>query len=197
MTEPRDILTLWQTQPSEGGRPMSIDEVHRRARALDRKIRRQDAIMALCAVVNTGAFAVVMWYLPRLRLVGALVIATVIAIVAQYWRRRPSRRAIDYLTSTAFNPCVDFYRTALIRKRDMARQLWSWFLPPAILGQAALIIGFVVVPPNVPRRFVLMALPFWILIDVIIFVFGWRNAQQEAKRMQRELDSLNSMSHTS
>jgi hypothetical protein len=196
MSEPRDVRTLWQNQPIEG-RPLSIDDVRRRARALDGKIRRQDAIMILCAVVNTGAFAALMWYLPHLRVVAAIVIATVIAIVVQYWRRRPSRQAIDYLTSTAVNPCIDFYRTGLVRKRDMARQLWTWFMPPAILGQAALIIGFVIAPPNVPRRLVLMALPFWILIDVIIFVFGWRNAQREAKTMQRELDSLDSMTHTS
>ena len=196
MTEPRDIRTLWQTQPPEGG-PMSIADVHRRARALDGKIRRQDAIMTLCAFVNIGAFAAVMWYLHRLRLVAAIVIATVIAIVAQYWRRRPSRRAIDYLTSPAFDPCVDFYRTALVRKREMARQLWTWFLPPAILGQAALIVGFVIAPPNVPRRLVLIALPFWILTDVVIFVFGWRNAQREAKMMQRELESLDSFTQTS
>jgi hypothetical protein len=196
MTEPRDVRTLWQTQPVEGGH-MSIDDVRRRARALESKIRRQDAIMMLCAIVNTGAFAALMWYLPQLRIVSAIVIATVIVIAVQYLRRRPSRRAIDYVTSSACNPCVDFYRTALQRKRDMARQLWLWFMPPAILGQLALIVGFVIAPPNVPRRLVLMALPFWILTDVIIFVFGWRNAQREANKMQRELDSLDSMTQTS
>jgi hypothetical protein len=196
MTEPRDVRTLWQTQPQEG-EPMSIDEVRRRARALDAKIRHQDAIMTVSAVINTGAFVAVMWYLPHLRIVAAIVLATVFVIVAGYVRRRPSRRAVDYLTPAALNPCVDFYRTALVRKRDLARQLWTWFMPPAILGQAALIIGFVIAPPNVPRRMVLMALPVWILTDVIIFVFGWRNAQRVAKTMQRELDSLDSMTHTS
>jgi hypothetical protein len=196
MTEPRDVRTLWQTQPPEA-QPMTLDDVRRRARALDGKIRQQDAIMTLCAVINTGAFAAVMWYLPHLRIVAAIVIATVFAIVAGYLRRRPSRRAIDYLTPAALNPCVDFYRTALVRKRDMARQLWIWFMPPAILGQVALIIGFLIAPPNVPRRAILMALPVWILTDVIIFVFGWRNAQREAKKMQRELDSLDSMTHPS
>ncbi len=196
MTEPRDVRTLWQTQPPEA-QPMTLDDVHRRARALDGKIRHQDAIMTLCAVINTGAFAAVMWYLPHLRIVAAIVIATVFAIVAGYLRRRPSRRAIDYLTPAALNPCVDFYRTALVRKRDMARQLWIWFMPPAILGQVALIIGFLIAPPNVPRRAILMALPVWFLTDVIIFVFGWRNAQREARKMQRELDSLDSMTHSS
>jgi hypothetical protein len=196
MTEPRDVRTLWQTQPPEA-QPMTLDDVRRRARALDGKVRQQDAIMTLCAVINTGAFAAVMWYLPHLRIVAAIVIATVFAIVAGYLRRRPSRRAIDYLTPAALNPCVDFYRTALVRKRDMARQLWIWFMPPAILGQVALIIGFLIAPPNVPRRAILMALPVWILTDVIIFVFGWRNAQREAKKMQRELDSLDSMTHPS
>ena len=196
MTEPRDVQTLWQRQPLEA-RPLSIDDVRRRARALDAKVRRQDAIMILSAIVNTGAFVAVMWYLPQLRIVAAIIIATVIAIVIQYRRRRPSRQAIDYLMSATSNPCVDFYRTALVRKRDMARQLWIWFMPPAILGQAALIIGFVIAPPNVPRRLVLMVLPFWILLDVFIFGFGWRNAQRDAKRMQRELDALDSMTHTS
>ena len=195
MTEPRDVQALWQTQPREA-RPMSIDDVRRRARALDAKVGRQDAIMILSAIVNTGAFAVVIWYLPNLRVVAAIVIATVIAIVIQYLRRRPSRQAIDYLTSASSNPCANFYRTALVRKRDMARHLWTWFMPPAILGQAALIIGFVIAPPNVPRRLVLMALPFWILIDVVIFGFGWRNARREAKKMERELDALDSMTHS-
>jgi hypothetical protein len=193
MTEPRDVRTLWQTQPPEGA-PMSIDDVRRRARALDGKVRRQDAIMALSALINTVAFVAIMWYLPNLRLVAAILIATVIAIVAGYVRRRPSRRqAIDVLTSAAINPCVDFYRHALVRKRDMARQLWAWFMPPAILGQVALIVGFVISPPNVPRRIILMALPFWILTDVVIFVFGWRNAQREANARQRELDLLDSL----
>lgn len=197
MSEPRDVRTLWQTQPAEGG-PMSIDEIRSRARALDGKVRRQDAIMMLSGVINTAAFAAVMWYLPQLRIVAAIVIATVLAIIVQYVRRRPSRRqAVDDLTSSALNPCVEFYRHALVRKRDMAGQLWAWFLPPAIVGQVALIAGFVIAPPNVPRRMILMALPFWILTDVIIFVFGWRNAQREAKKMQRELDSLDSMTHSS
>lgn len=195
MTEPRDVQTLWQTQPREA-RPLSIDDVRRRARALDAKVRRQDAVMILSAIVNTGAFVAVMRYLPQLRIVAAIIIATVIVIVIQYWWRRPSRQAIDYLTSGSSNPCADFYRTALVRKRDMARQLWTWFMPPAILGQAALIIGFVIAPPNVPRRLVLMALPFWILIDVVIFGFGWRNARREAKKMERELDALDSMTHS-
>ena len=120
-----------------------------------------------------------------------------IAIVVQYLRRRPSRRAIDYLASTAVSPCVDFYRGALVRKRDMAAELWAWFMPPAILGQVALIVGFLIAPPNIPRRVVLMALPFWILTDVVIFAFGWRNARREAKRMQRELESLDSMTRRS
>src|SRR5689334_21487728 len=99
MTEPHDIRSLWQTQPGEEP-PLSIDDVHRRARAVDAKVRRQDAIVALSAFVNTSAFAAVMWYLPHLRAVAAIVIATVVVIVLQYVRRRPSRRAIDYVTSS-------------------------------------------------------------------------------------------------
>ena len=193
MTDHHDLQTLWQTQPPEG-RPLTLDDVRRQARALEAQVLHQDVVMSLSAVVNTSAFAAVAWYLPHLRIVAAIIIATVIAIVAGYVRRRPSRRAIDYLT--AGNPCVDFYRTALVRKRDMARQLWMWFMPAAILGQAALIIGFVIAPPNIPRRVVLMALPVWILTDVLLFGFGWRNAQREATKRQRELDALDSMTHT-
>lgn len=190
MTEPRDIPTLWQTQPPDG-RSLTLEDVRRQARTLEARVYRQDLIMTVSAIVNIGAFAAVMWYLPALRVVAAIVIATAIAIVAGYVHRRPSRRAMDYLTAS--HPCVDFYRTALVRKRDMARQLWTWFMPPAILGQAALIIGFVIAPPDVPRRIVLMALPLWILTDVVIFGVGWRNARREATNRQRELDALDSL----
>jgi len=176
---------------------MSLDDVRQRARTLDLKIRRQDVIMAISVIVNLGAFAAVMWYLPRLRVVAAIVIVTVVVIATQYLRRRPSRRAIDALTSNAADACSYFYRNALVRKRDMTRQLWIWFMPPAILGQAALIVGFVVAPPNVPRRIVLMALPFWILTDVVVFTLGWRNARREAKKMEIELAALDAMTHAS
>lgn len=194
MTEHRnpDLKTLWQTQPSEGG-PMSLDDIRQRLRALDRTTRRKDLIMLVSGVVNTAAFTAAIWYLPRLRLVSAIVIATVFYIVYQYNRRRPVRAATDEAAPTAVQACVDYYRAALVRKRDMARDLWTWFLPPAILGQAALIAGFVIWPPNVPRRLVLMALPFWLLTDVIIFSFGWRNAQREARKTQRELDALDAL----
>jgi hypothetical protein len=196
MTEPRDLRTLWQAQPPEG-EAMSIDDVRHRARVLDRKIRQQDVIMTLSAIVNTSAFMAVMWYLPGLRLVSVIVIATVIVICVQYVRRRPSRNAIDFVTSNAADACAHFYRTMLLRKRDLAHQLWIWFMPPAIVGQVALIVGFLVAPPNVPRRLVLMALPLWILADVLIFTFGWRNARREAKKMETELKALDAMNRTS
>ena len=176
---------------------MSIDDVRRRARTLDLNVRRQDVIMAISVVVNTAAFAAVMWYLPGLRIVAAIVVATVIVIATQYLRRRPSRRAIDAVTTSAADACTHFYRTALLRKRDMARQLWIWFMPPAILGQVALIVGFVVALPGVPRRIVLLAVPFWILLDVVLFTFGWRNARREAARMEGELAALDAMTRAS
>lgn len=191
MTEHRnpDVRTLWQAQPPEG-EPMSIETVRRQVRALEKESLRKDIIIYGCGVVNTAAFAVAMWYLPRLRIVSAIVIATALYIVYQYHRRRPVRAAMDDAGAIAAYACVDFYRTALVRKRDMARQLWTWFLPPAILGQIALIAGFTIWPPNIPRRLMLMVLPFWLLTDVIIFTFGWRNAQREVQKAQRELDAL-------
>jgi hypothetical protein len=196
MTDPmidprnRDLKTLWQAQAPEEGGTVSLEVIRQRALVLEKVTRRKDAIMWVSGVTNIGAFAAVMWYLPHLRVVAAIVIATALYIVYQYYRRRPSRVVLDGFG----NACVDFYRAALIRKRDMARQLWSWFLPPAILGQVALIVGFIVSPPNVPRRLVLMALPFWLLTDVIVFTIGWRNAQREAGKTQRELDALDAAS---
>lgn len=57
-------------------------------------------------------------------------------------------------------------------------------------GQAALMAGFLIAPPGVPRRLVWMALPFWLLIDVVIFVGALRRHRREATRLERELDDL-------
>lgn len=188
-TDPRggDLRTLWQQQPPEDAGAISLDDVRHRARALERKVRRMDVTMYGSGVVNVGAFTAVMWYLPHLRLVAALVIATALVIVFQYHRRRPVRTADDTLASDA---CLDYYRVSLRRKRDLSLKLGRWFLPPAIVGQAALMAGFLIAPPGVPRRLVLMVLPFWLLIDVVIFVVAWRRHRRVAARAQQELEEL-------
>jgi hypothetical protein len=185
-----DLRTLWQQQALDEMRAISLEDVRRRARALEQKLRRMDAIMYVSGVVNVAAFAAVMWFLPGLRIVAAIVILTALVIVSQYHRRRPLRAAEADRTTSA---CLDYYRAALLRKRDLSRTLGRWFLPPAILGQVALMVGFLIAPPGVPRRWIWIALPFWVLFDVVVFVGAWRRHRQAAAHAQRQLDDLDEM----
>jgi hypothetical protein len=182
-----DLRTRWQHLPSAEARPISLADVHARARALERKFRRTDAIIYACGVVNVASFAAVMWFLPGLRLVAGFVIVTAIVIVVQYHRRRPMRAGDPVLASDA---CLDYYRGSLERQRDLSRRIGRWFFPPALPGQAALMAGFLIAPPGVPRRWIWIALPFWLLVDVVIFAGAWRRHRKEAARAQRELDDL-------
>jgi hypothetical protein len=182
-----DLRSLWQQQPPDERRAISLDDVRQRARALELKVRRMDVIMYASGVINVGAFAAVLWYLPHLRIVAALVIVTALVILFQYHRRRPVRGADDVVPSDA---CLDYYRVTLQRKRDLSQKIGRWFLPPAIAGQAALMAGFLIAPPGVPRRLVWMVLPFWLLIDVVIFVGAWRRHRRAAASAARELEEL-------
>jgi hypothetical protein len=187
----RDIRTLWQEQPPpDGGARVSIDTVRERARALEASFRRKDLIIHACGVINVAAFAAVIWFLPGLRLASALVIATALVIVSAYRRRRPLRmREVDLAASN----CLGFYRAALRRKREFSRTIGRWFFPPAIAGQLILMIGFLVAPPGVPRRWIWIALPFWVAIDVVIFGSAWRTHQSAAVHAERELDDLDAL----
>jgi hypothetical protein len=186
-----DLRSVWQEQPlPDGGGRVTIDTVRERARALEASFRRTDLIIHACGVINVAAFAAVIWFIPGLRLVGALVIATALIIVSAYRRRRPLRMREADLTATS---CLGYYRAALQRKRDFSRTIGRWFFPPAIAGQLVLMIGFLVAPPGVPRRWIWIALPFWLATDIVIFGGAWRTHQRAAADAQRELDDLDSM----
>ncbi len=187
----RDVRTLWQEQPlPDGSASISIHAVRARARALEASFRRKDLIIHASGVINVAAFAAVIWFLPGLRLASVLVIATALVIVTAYRRRRPLRmRDADLAASH----CLGFYRAALQRKREFSRTIGRWFFPPAIAGQLILMIGFLVAPPGVPRRWIWIALPFWIATDVVIFAGAWRRHQSAATLAQRELDDLDAL----
>jgi hypothetical protein len=97
-----DLRSVWQEQPlPDGGGRVTIDAVRARARALEASFRRKDLIIYASGVINVAAFAAVIWFLPGLRLVGALVIATALIIVSAYRRRRPLRMREADLTATS------------------------------------------------------------------------------------------------
>lgn len=166
---------------------MSLDDIRRKARDLDRKHRVRTLVMGVSGVVNIGSMLAIMWLLPRYRVVAAIVLVTAVFIVYQFVRRRPLRIPADSLATSA---CVDFYRASLTHTRDQARALFSWFLVPAVVGQLALMAGFVMEPPDVPHRVVLMVLPFWLVLDLGLFWFAWKKNQREEHRVQRELEGL-------
>ena len=179
----KDPRALWQSQPVTGDRIM-LDDIRRKARDLDRKARARNLAMAVSGVVNIGAMLAIIWFLPPYRLVAAIVLATAVYIVYQFVRRRPTRIPPDSLASMTG---VEGYRASLI---------FSWFLVPAVVGQLALMVGFIVVPPEVPRRVMLMVLPVWLLIDAGIFWFAWKKHQREAERIRAELEALDTLRRT-
>jgi transposase InsO family protein len=188
----KDPRALWQSQPVTGNRIM-LDDIRRKARDLDRKARARNLAMAVSGVVNIGAMLAIIWFLPPYRLVAAIVLATAVYIVYQFVRRRPTRIPPDSLASMTG---VEGYRASLTHHRDFVRTIFSWFLVPAVVGQLALMVGFIVVPPEVPRRVMLMVLPVWLLIDAGIFWFAWKKHQREAERIRAELEALDTLRRT-
>ena len=170
-----------------------LEDIRRKARDLDRKARARNLAMAVSGVVNIGAMLAIMWFLPPYRLVAAIVLVTAVYIVYQFVRRRPTRVPPDSIASMTG---LDGYRASLTHHRDFVKTIFSWFLVPAVIGQLALMVGFLIAPPEVPRRVIVMVLPVWLLIDVGLVWLARKKHQREADRVQTELDALDTLART-
>ena len=85
------------------------------------------------------------------------------------------------------------HRRELERQRDLARDVWKWYLLPFVPG----LLAVVAVPAlhSPPEKWI-RALPF-ILLWAAMFYAVWRLNKRGANKLQRQIDELNSMNRES
>src|SRR5437870_5229342 len=121
---PDDILNVWQSQPVENI-AMPIEEIRRRARQFERRIRNRNLREYVAGAAGIVIFTVYIFIFPQVRIGSALIIAGMLCILFQIYKRAtPGTLPADLgLTSS-----LQFHRRELVRQRDLLRTVWLWYI---------------------------------------------------------------------
>jgi hypothetical protein len=187
--DPGDPLqTAWAKQ-SQAGDDVDLDRARRTLRQREAEIRRRDRIMYACAAIIAPSWAVVMWFMPDLRLVAAIGFATAVWVSAQMYRRSAARFSP---VSTAV-ACTDYQAELLGRERDLYLAMPKWYLVPVGLSQLAIVVALFT-SPRFPQTSGLILGAALMVGSAAAALFGagrrWRRLAME---LQRELDTVNAV----
>jgi hypothetical protein len=184
-----DPMNIWQNQPTEPP-PMTLEEIRRKARALQAKSRREflgnlTASLSLIAF-SAWSFATSQDAIQR----SGFALAIAWFLIAQYPAHKrlwSSKLAGDAALTTG----VQFYRGELERRRDHFRYNWQWVLGPILLMIGSLLLPAlrsVLKNPGLTRNMV----PFVALLAVwIAAFFVIRN--RAIREVKQEIDELNAL----
>jgi hypothetical protein len=178
-----ELARLWQTQPVEPP-GMTLDDVHVRVRKMERTVGWRNLREYVAAIVVVGIFAFVGWRETNVivQAGGWLIVMATAYVVYQLHTRGTVRRMPADLAS---QNCVDFYRTELVRQRDLLRSVWSWYLLPFVPGVAVILIGRAIERPE--RRLTALGVAVaFVGAFVLIGMLNWR----VARKLQRRIDRL-------
>ena len=175
-----EVLRLWQEQAVEE-HVMPLDEIRRKAEHLDGKSRRWCVITVPLFLVLLLAEAFKAWTQEAtLERAGALL--TIAALVYVGYRFRKYQQAAPPVALGRTN-CLEFYRSELVRQRDLSKDSWGYLLPFApgvalgLFGR-----GF----ERRPAGQVIALIAFGVSLFLVI---AWWNAHA-ARKLQKEIDAL-------
>jgi hypothetical protein len=183
-----DPQTLWQSQPQEH-EPMSLAEIHKKARTLEKKVRWRNAREYVASVIVIAGFSPALFHKDSwmMQAGAALVIAATIFVAWRiHWQA--SARAVP----EAGEALRDFHREELIRQRDALRSVGWWYLAPFLPGMVLVMMGRWFQSHVGGRSLAMDHLGILIASAVCALVFGgiwWLNLRG-ARKLQEEIDRL-------
>lgn len=127
-----DLRDTWKNQPVEPVR-ISLDDIRRKARTLQRRVLRRNFIEYAAGVLVVAAFGyyIVMFPAALARIGSVLIIAATFQVLFTLHRRGSSRTLME---DAGMNTCLSFHRQELERQRDLLRGVWNWYLLPFVPG---------------------------------------------------------------
>jgi hypothetical protein len=171
-----DLRNLWQNQEVEAMK-ISITELRAKAAAVEGRIRQRnlrEQVACLLVLIGLGwLFFRPSPLVPRISF--ALMMAGAIYVA---WHLQVKGAAKVLPSQLAGASCVEFYRRELEKQRDLARNVWKWYLGPLIPGMALLVIW--------GRR---NTLPFATLSVVAFWTIDRMN-RRAARSLEQQIDDL-------
>ena len=186
---PDNLKSLWQNQRVEPVQ-MSLEEIRQKAEGFQKRIRRSNLREYLAGAFVFAGSVYFIWRFPVVRLAVGLLLAGTIYVLYQL-RTRGAAKTVP--GSLALDTCLEFHRRELERQRDLARDVWKWYLLPLVPGLLAVIAVPLLRQP--PEKWI-RALPF-IPLWAAMFYAIWRLNKRGADKLQRQIDELNSMNRES
>lgn len=191
-----DMASAWKNQPI-GHAETSLDQLRRRAQKLEKRVlsRNLREYGAAALVVAAFGYYISVFHSLLVRAgCGLLIAGTLYVVYALY--RRGSARALA--AETAIRPCIEFYREELQRQRDLLRGVWRWYLLPLVPGLAVFLFGlfwWAMQQPNAPAHSGKIATAFILTAAAcaLVFVGVGKLNQAAARKIQREIDILNTL----
>ncbi|MBB6255121.1 hypothetical protein [Nitrospirillum iridis] len=185
---PDDLQTLWQTQEPEIP-PMTLDDIRKKAAALERLVRRRNLVEHLAAAITIPLFGAYVWFLPgwMLKAGSALVILGIAYMQWQMRRRATAGRAV---TEGAAGIVLDSYRHALTRQRDALTSVWRWYILPYVPGLALMLLGSWSEVQGDGLLLARIIIGLAVAVIALILAVIWLANLLAAARLQQRIDEL-------
>jgi hypothetical protein len=136
---PDNLQSLWQGQKNEPT-SFSAEEIRAAANKFARRISRRNLreYAAGALVIPVFTFYLIRFDVFLLRLGSALIIAGVLVVLVQLYKRGSAKKLAPEIDATS---CVEFHRSELARQRDLLLSVWNWYFLPLVPGFAVFVAG--------------------------------------------------------
>jgi hypothetical protein len=160
------------------------EALQRRVVAFQTRIRRRNIREFVAAAFVIAFFSSVLRRdVPLSSQLSYVLIICGALVYVSYLYRRGTARSLPASATPAI--LTDFYRSELVRQRDLLRGVWSWALAPMLPG---LILFFASNIASHPSAWSMM-LPF-AAVGTGVFLLIWCANRHAARELQREIDDL-------
>lgn len=185
------LQSLWQSQPEHSG-AFPVEDLRRRARALDRRVRLRNlreytaaaAVVATCLAVAVSASGTVL-----LRVACVLIGLGAIHVAVELARRGGARRwPLDATTAEH----LAGYRSELERQRQLLESAWRWYVAPFVPGVLLMLVATPLEAPlpDHARGFLWIGSALAAAVCGLVFWAVARLNRSAARQLQREIDRL-------
>lgn len=139
MSELEILHKLWATPPAEPF-SISLEEVRRRARKFQSRIRMRNLTEYAASAVVIGAFTWIAMLIP-VPVVRLGAVLLVLGTLYVCWKLHTLARATSGAEMDRSASLMDFHRAELVRQRDAVASVWRWYLAPFAPGALIFVAG--------------------------------------------------------
>ena len=180
---------VWQSQSLEAPR-MSLAFVRHEAGKLERRTRLRNALEYGTGILCCVLFGVGAWHEGVERPVMVASLGWFAAWSLYYMYRWHGGAGVKPAPGEeGVLDTLRFQRQQLVRQRDFRRQSWRWWAPTVLPGFALFLASKIIEENPVPVN-ELAFLLVWVSLGVVL---GVGFLEGEARRLQREIDALDSL----